>query len=144
MLSSKSLLFYSSTFRSGIYFCLWCEVGVTLGWKTVSQRHTPLNSWNCYLLRQSVFRVIKVKVLSKKDYSGLSTTTCILAGGKQRAISHTEAPMRMEQTEIDLKLLALWLDWYNQEPSNACNSRDGKRQITFSLTASKVLALLIP
>ena len=80
----------------------------------VSQRQVPPNSWN--LLRQSVYRVIKLKVLSKKDYPGLSswvpnTTTCILVGGKQREISHThthtEAPMKMEHTQIDWKLLAL-------------------------------------
>ena len=58
----------------------------------VSQRQAPPNSWN--LLCQSVYRVIKLKVLSKKDYPGLSswvpnTTTCILVGGKQREISHT-------------------------------------------------------
>ena len=67
-------------------------------------------------------RVIKLKVLSEKDYPELSSwvlnaTMCILVRGKQREISHThthththkhtEAPMKMEQTEIDLKLLAL-------------------------------------
>ena len=140
MRSSKFLLFYCFTFRSGIYFCLWCEVEVILGLKTVSQWRAPPNSWNCYLLWQSVCRVTKLKDLSKKDYPGLSswvpdTTTCILVRGKQREISHThtEAPMKMKQTEIDRKLLALWLARCSHKVSSAGSSRDGKRQKTDSL-----------